>query len=789
MKKTPTLLKRFLTVLFLISSISVKAQFVTIPDPNFVTYLTTMFPSCMSGNQMDTTCGPITWQNTVNVAGLGITDMTGIQYFDGLLYFDCSNNSLTGLPILPASVISINCSYNSISGLPALPPGLINLTTNNNNLSTLPALPSTVTQIYASTNSINTLPVLSPGLTLLHLQSNNLSTLPTLPNTITYLLLGFNNFTSLPALPTGLQQLGVSSNSLTTLPALPAPMYFLDCTNNNLTSLPTLPGGLVQLHAYGNALTNLPNLPNTLQQLSVAGNPISCLPPLPNSIFFLYILGSGITCLPNYPTNVTSFDTDPYTLPLCQLSSGCPIGYNIFGKNYFDANTNCSYQMGENIIGYIPVELYQSGILVQQSFSPSGYFGFNTTSLGNYDVVVDTAGLPFDFACSTPGIDTNITLTALDSIAEDIDFGYKCKPGYDVAANSVNRIAGIFFPGEGVAVRIHAGDLATIYNSNLTCNTSGISGTVQITVTGPVTYVAPIGGALTPSVAGNVFTYNIADFSLLNVNTDFGLFFTTDVTATSADQVCFDVAVSSSGTENNLANNTLNHCFNVVNSLDPNVKEVSPVGDLDYPFSDWLTYTIHFQNTGSAPAINIRVADVLDTDLDPSTFRLLNSSHPVQVDMLGSNIQFRFNGIMLTDSATNEPASHGWVQYKIKADAGLLAGAVINNTADIYFDFNSPVTTNTTLNNVVAPFGIESNQDLSVTMYPNPASDFLIIQTNQLSTNASVQIIDMLGRTMKQIILTDMNQMISLEGFVNGMYSVKVVDGSKEIVKKIIIQK
>jgi len=36
-----------------------KAQWVTIPDANFVTKLTQLFPSCMNGNQMDTTCAGI----------------------------------------------------------------------------------------------------------------------------------------------------------------------------------------------------------------------------------------------------------------------------------------------------------------------------------------------------------------------------------------------------------------------------------------------------------------------------------------------------------------------------------------------------------------------------------------------------------------------------------------------------------------------------------------------------------------------------------------------------------
>jgi hypothetical protein len=56
-----------------------KAQWVTIPDPNFVTYLQTNYPSCMNGNQMDTTCAGIVNATSLDVSlTFAISDLNGV---------------------------------------------------------------------------------------------------------------------------------------------------------------------------------------------------------------------------------------------------------------------------------------------------------------------------------------------------------------------------------------------------------------------------------------------------------------------------------------------------------------------------------------------------------------------------------------------------------------------------------------------------------------------------------------------------------------------------------------
>ncbi|GIV44882.1 MAG: hypothetical protein KatS3mg035_2005 [Bacteroidia bacterium] len=69
-----------------------------------------------------------------------------------------------------------------------------------------------------------------------------------------------------------------------------------------------------------------------------------------------------------------------------------------------------------------------------------------------------------------------------------------------------------------------------------------------------------------------------------------------------------------------------------------------------------MTYTVHFQNNGNAPALNVRILDTLSANLDYTTFRLITASHPVQVFQDKNALTFFFQNIMLPDSASNPNA-------------------------------------------------------------------------------------------------------------------------------------
>jgi uncharacterized repeat protein (TIGR01451 family) len=113
------------------------------------------------------------------------------------------------------------------------------------------------------------------------------------------------------------------------------------------------------------------------------------------------------------------------------------------------------------------------------------------------------------------------------------------------------------------------------------------------------------------------------------------------------------------------SNNVYDFCYNIVNSYDPNMKEVYPVNVLP-SYDDWFTYTIHFQNTGNAPAFNIRLRDTLDANLDANTFEILRlfASANTTISLNGNILTVRFNNIMLPDSTTDYEGSMGYFQYR-----------------------------------------------------------------------------------------------------------------------------
>jgi fimbrial isopeptide formation D2 family protein/uncharacterized repeat protein (TIGR01451 family) len=140
-------------------------------------------------------------------------------------------------------------------------------------------------------------------------------------------------------------------------------------------------------------------------------------------------------------------------------------------------------------------------------------------------------------------------------------------------------------------------------------------------------------------------------------------------------------------------------------SYDPNDKTVQPAGCGTQGLiksTDSLTYKVRFQNLGNAPAYHVVVRDTLDTDLDIATLTSLGTSHPATLEISGRELKWTFWDIVLPAAMHDEPGSHGFIDFKVKQLPGNPAGTVIENDASIYFDLNSAVVTNTTVNTVTA---------------------------------------------------------------------------------------
>lgn len=162
----------------------------------------------------------------------------------------------------------------------------------------------------------------------------------------------------------------------------------------------------------------------------------------------------------------------------------------------------------------------------------------------------------------------------------------------------------------------------------------------------------------------------------------------------------------------------------VTGSYDPNDKNEQHAGaitKLEVNAGNYLTYTIRFQNTGTDTAFNIVVRDSLDPRLLPEEFEMISASHPYHFKIeKGKYVTWTFTDINLVDSFRNEPASHGYITYRIKPKANLAIGEIIKNDAAIYFDFNLPVSTNTTHTAVIKTTAIWTGKAGS--FWSNPAN-------------------------------------------------------------------
>jgi len=220
----------------------------------------------------------------------------------------------------------------------------------------------------------------------------------------------------------------------------------------------------------------------------------------------------------------------------------------------------------------------------------------------------------------------------------------------------------------------------------------------------------------------NLAPYESRDIVLtLNVNTP------TDTPAVNdGDILTYKVQINGAPTDQNPNDNIMTLNQTVVNSYDPNDKTCLEGTRLDpEDVGKYLHYLIRFENKGTANALDVNIVDKIDTTkLDIKTLVPLYASHNFRTTIQNEKeVTFTFENINLPfDDATND----GYILFKIKTLHTLKEGDVIDNTAEIYFDFNPAVITNTERVEV-------KKEDIPVafedffTLFPNPTSDLLNI--------------------------------------------------------------
>ena len=220
------------------------------------------------------------------------------------------------------------------------------------------------------------------------------------------------------------------------------------------------------------------------------------------------------------------------------------------------------------------------------------------------------------------------------------------------------------------------------------------------------------------------------------------------------------------------ANNTQAVHQLITNAWDPNEKMVTPSGMI--PVGTTLNYTVHFQNTGNAPAANVVVKDTLDSNLDPLTLQLTGYNYPVVMEVSGQGIvTFNFFNIQLPDSGSNWAASNGMVSFSIKTKSGLAPLTVMNNRAGIFFDFNPVVMTNMVSDTIEQLInGVDHIQAaFSSLAIPNPTAGNVVFHfSNNLKETADLKVMTLDGK----VVMTKSNinalQSIDITSLPQGIY-------------------
>lgn len=256
---------------------------------------------------------------------------------------------------------------------------------------------------------------------------------------------------------------------------------------------------------------------------------------------------------------------------------------------------------------------------------------------------------------------------------------------------------------------------------------------------------------------------------MLNVNSPM------ETPAVNADDVLnYSATITSAATDDMPLDNTFSLPQIVVNSFDPNDKTCLE-GTTITPdmIGKYVHYMIRFENTGTFPAENIVVKDMIDaTKFDVASLVPLNASHNYVTRITGNKVEFIFEVINLPfEDDTND----GYIVFKIKTKSTLVLGDSFSNSASIYFDYNFPIVTDP----AVTTFAVLGTEDFVfnnyLTVYPNPTSDILNITAKQAIELQTLEIYNMLGQLVISVPKANGVSAIDVSNLTTGNYFLKVV--------------
>lgn len=469
--------------------------------------------------------------------------------------------------------------------------------------------------------------------------------------------------------------------------------------------------------------------------------------------------------------SVTLFMSNASFLP----SSGCNAVFNftvpdlgptcgvVSGTAFVDNDQNCVRNGGEALVPGTIVEILPGPhYLVTDA---DGRYE-KMLPLGDYTVEQQstvfqehcTGGpIPFTISAGTPNVVRNLPDTSLVGMDAMMSIGSgAARPGFEFNYGLLAR--------------------------NLTPTSTGAI-TVTLNIDPTLTYLSA--NPAPNNVNGNTLTWNLSSLGAwqqrsISVRTQVP----PDINLLGYVLVA-TASVTTTNTDGDLVNNTATNLRTITGAYDPNDKLAYTSNGNPSLWQinedEWIDYTIRFQNTGTDTAFNVLITDTLPPTLDPGSILWGAASHAHTRSLEGSGIlEFHFPNILLPDSNVNEPLSHGFVGFRIRPRHPVLPGSLIENIANIYFDFNDPVITEPSV--LMAEFSTALTEagDSGLRVYPNPVEDMLHTSIDDASING-VRICAMDGREVLAARGSGGNLALDLGRLAAGAYLLKVeaVDGRR----------
>jgi uncharacterized repeat protein (TIGR01451 family) len=489
-----------------------------------------------------------------------------------------------------------------------------------------------------------------------------------------------------------------------------------------------------------------------------------------------------------YILMVTNFSNQPGLITITNTNAGAPGAGEIdctgLGMTAFlDSNNNGTKDTGES------------------NFT-LGQFHYEMNSSGVVHNIISATG-------STAVYDTNA--------ANSYDLGYTVDASYaanySVSPSSYNNVSVV--PGGGlthyyfpVTVTQAYDDLAvTIIPNGTPMPGFTYSNIVRYTNLGSQTVAS---GTVTFSKPSDVFIVSVSEAGAIINTTGFTYNFSNlqpfesrDIVVTMQVPVIPNVSIGQTLTasadivplagdvapENNNAVATQI----IIGSYDPNDKSESRgeyVLFSSFGPEDFLYYTIRFENSGTAPALTVKINDVLESQLDETSVRMVAASHDYVLDRTGNVLNWTFENIQLPYASANPEGAKGYVQFKVKPKPGYAIGDIIENTASIFFDYNPAIVTNTFRTHFVTSLGNPVVGTSTFAMYPNPAGDHVTVSLNGASdTISGIAVYDMIGKKVLVRSAGSNVETFDVSTLGSGMYFVEVMTSAQvRTIQKLVIK-